>query len=67
MCSGTAEIRTQVRRTPCAEDTATPRSRIWREDAAGIKPFGSVVSGMKCETDDNSSFQKEDDLLTEKD
>jgi hypothetical protein len=41
MGSGTAESRTRVRRTPCAEDTATPRSRTCWEFAPAIKPFDS--------------------------
>jgi hypothetical protein len=41
--SGTAEIRTQVRRTPCAEDTATPRSRTLGEGGVLIKGFALVT------------------------
>ena len=33
--SGTAESRTRVQRTPCAEDTTTPRSLAFRRTAVG--------------------------------
>ncbi len=56
MGSGTAEIRTQVRRTPCAEDTATPRSRVSADAPSRIKPFAFRPS-------DQDPFEVDDDPL----
>ena len=44
--SGTAESRTQVLRTPCVEDTTTPRSRRWNDARPPVKGFVSIPAWL---------------------
>ena len=54
--SGTVEIRTRVRRTPCAEDTKLPHGPALRFDAgASIKAFASRAGAVFGLVDDNGS------------